>query len=129
MTTPRNQSALAGRGASGAPSNGRPRKSSKKAKNGQSEGTSRFYGIPMPGVKPEELSGSLIVVEGTDGSGRSTQISCSRNGLRAKASRWKTMGLRRSFLVGEDIDGLLADNAVTRHDARADVRHGLFRPA
>ena len=26
----------------------------------------------------------------------------------------QTMGLRRSYLVGEDIDGLLAENAVTR---------------
>ena len=28
----------------------------------------------LPGVKPSELTGKLIVIEGADGSGRSTQI-------------------------------------------------------
>ena len=74
----------------------------------------RFYGIPLPGVKPEELSGSLIVVEGTDGSGRSTQISLLTEWLESEGFAVETMGLRRSFLVGEDIDALLAENSVTR---------------
>jgi hypothetical protein len=47
----------------------------RKKKNGQDEIPSRFYGVPLPGVKLEELSGTLFVLEGTDGSGRSTQIS------------------------------------------------------
>ena len=34
----------------------------------------RFYGHGIPGVKPGELAGKLIVIEGADGSGRSTQI-------------------------------------------------------
>ena len=34
----------------------------------------RFYGHGIPRVKPEDLGGRLIVVEGADGSGRSTQI-------------------------------------------------------
>jgi len=75
---------------------------------------SRFYGTPLPGVDPEELSGSLIVVEGTDGSGRSTQISLLTEWLESEGFAVQTMGLRRSFLVGEDIDALLAENAVTR---------------
>ncbi|MGH9572091.1 MAG: dTMP kinase [Candidatus Acidiferrales bacterium] len=75
---------------------------------------SRFYGTPMPGVSPEELSGSLIVIEGTDGSGRSTQISLLTEWLESEGFAVQTMGLRRSFLVGEDIDALLAENAVTR---------------
>src|ERR1700722_12043050 len=102
----------------GAAPNGRPpaapTKTRKKKRNGAPEGTSRFYGIPMPGVKPEELSGSLIVVEGTDGSGRSTQISLLTEWLEGEGFAVGTMGLRRSFLVGEDIDALLAENAVTR---------------
>ena len=65
-------------------------------------------------MKPEELSGSLIVVEGTDGSGRSTQISLLTEWLESEGFAVQTMGLRRSFLVGEDIDALLAENAVTR---------------
>jgi dTMP kinase len=77
--------------------------------------SSRFYGVPLPGVRPEDLSaGTLIVLEGTDGSGRSTQISLLTEWLESEGFAVQTMGLRRSFLVGEDIDALLAENAVTR---------------
>ena len=34
----------------------------------------KFYGHGIPRVKAEDLGGKLIVVEGADGSGRSTQI-------------------------------------------------------
>ena len=99
--------------ASGSP-NGHRANSSKKGKNGNGNLAARFYGIPLPGIKPEELSGSLIVVEGTDGSGRSTQISLLTEWLESEGFAVQTMGLRRSYLVGEDIDALLAENAVTR---------------
>lgn len=111
---------------SAAGSNGQPpkpakrrarRAASKRAqrpKDAAAEIASRFYGTPMPGVAPEELSGSLIVIEGTDGSGRSTQISLLTEWLESEGFAVQTMGLRRSFLVGEDIDALLAENAVTR---------------
>ena len=109
--------AASGNGRSNGGSNGRSKaraeKSAKKGRNG-SDLLSRFYGIPLPGVKPEELSGSLIVVEGTDGSGRSTQISLLTEWLESEGFAVQTMGLRRSFLVGEDIDALLAENTVTR---------------
>lgn len=95
-------------------SNGRPRKKSKKAANARAEIPSRFYGIPLPGVRPEELSGSLIVLEGADGSGRSTQIALITEWLESQGFAVQTMGLRRSFLVGQDIDALMAENAVTR---------------
>lgn len=111
---------------SAAGSNGQPPKTAKrrvrkssskrtqKPKDATAEIASRFYGTPMPGVAPEELSGSLIVIEGTDGSGRSTQISLLTEWLESQGFAVQTMGLRRSFLVGEDIDALLAENAVTR---------------
>jgi len=83
-------------------------------KNAQPEAPSRFYGIALPGVRSEELSGNLIVIEGTDGSGRSTQISLLTEWLESQGFAVETMGLRRSALVGEDIDGLLAENSVTR---------------
>lgn len=89
-------------------------KRSHKPKDAAAAVASRFYGMPMPGVAPEELSGSLIVIEGTDGSGRSTQISLLTEWLESEGFAVQTMGLRRSFLVGEDIDALLAENAVTR---------------
>jgi len=92
-------------------SNGHP---SKKKKGAAAELPSRFYGSQLPGVKPEELSGTLVVIEGTDGSGRSTQISLLTEWLESEGFAVQTMGLRRSYLVGEDIDGLLAENSVTR---------------
>lgn len=97
------------------PRNGHRAKASKR-KNGSSRAQtpSRFYGTPIPGVNQGELSGSLIVLEGTDGSGRSTQISLLTEWLESEGFAVQTMGLRRSFLVGEDIDALLAENAVTR---------------
>ena len=36
--------------------------------------THKFYGHGIPRVKPEDLGGKLIAIEGADGSGRSTQI-------------------------------------------------------
>jgi dTMP kinase len=75
---------------------------------------SRFYGLPLPGVKEEELTGTLIVLEGADGSGRSTQISLLTEWLESEGFAVQTMGQRRSYLVGKDIDALLAENIVTR---------------
>jgi dTMP kinase len=98
----------------GAGSNGHGGRRSNKGKNSAGNAHSRFYGMPLPGVRTEDLSGSLIVVEGTDGSGRSTQISLLTEWLEGEGFAVETMGLRRSFLVGEDIDGLLAENSVTR---------------
>ncbi|MGA8234466.1 MAG: hypothetical protein WB795_23520, partial [Candidatus Acidiferrales bacterium] len=86
----------------------------KKTRKPKREPASRFYGTPLPGVKEEELSGSLIVLEGTDGSGRSTQITLLTEWLESEGFAVQTMGLRRSFLVADDIDALLAENAVTR---------------
>ena len=40
-----------------------------------------FYGKGIPGVNLDQLQGQLIVVEGADGSGRSTQIDLLRNWL------------------------------------------------
>lgn len=87
-----------------------------KGANGAGFGdvASRFYGIPLPGVNIEELSGPLIVLEGSDGSGRSTQVVLLTEWLESEGFAVQTMGLRRSLLVAQDIDGLLEENAVTR---------------
>jgi dTMP kinase len=81
---------------------------------GSSDVASRFYGIPLPGVNIEELGGPLIVLEGSDGSGRSTQVALLTEWLESEGFAVQTMGLRRSLLVAQDIDGLLEENAVTR---------------
>jgi dTMP kinase len=74
----------------------------------------RNYGLSLPGVDDEEFGGSLIVIEGMDGSGRSTQIALLTEWLESEGYAVQTMGLRRSGLVAKDIDALTAENTVTR---------------
>jgi dTMP kinase len=69
--------------------------------------SARNYGLPLPGVNDEEFGGSLIVIEGMDGSGRSTQISLLTEWLESEGFAVQTMGLRRSGLVAKDIDALM----------------------
>jgi len=78
------------------------------------EPTATFFGEPLVGFDPGEINGTLIVIEGMDGSGRSTQISLLQEWLESEGFAVQTSGLRRSNLVGRDIDELLAKNAVTR---------------
>src|SRR6059036_878008 len=73
-----------------------------------------FFGEPLVGFDPSEITGNLIVIEGMDGSGRSTQIALLQEWLESKGFAVQTSGLRRSNLVGRDIDELLAKNAATR---------------
>lgn len=77
-------------------------------------GPQNFFGEPLVGFDPSEIYGSLIVIEGMDGSGRSTQITLLQEWLESEGFAVQTSGLRRSNLVGRDIDELLAKNAVTR---------------
>src|ERR1700746_33308 len=78
------------------------------------EASQYFYGEPLVGFDPSEITGSLVVIEGMDGSGRSTQIALLQEWLESEGFAVQTSGLRRSNLVGRDIDELLAKNAVTR---------------
>ena len=73
-----------------------------------------FFGEPLVGFDPSEITGTLIVIEGMDGSGRSTQIAVLQEWLESEGFAVQTSGLRRSNLVGRDIDELMAKNAVTR---------------
>jgi dTMP kinase len=77
-------------------------------------GAMNFFGEPLVGFDPSEITGQLIVIEGMDGSGRSTQIALLQEWLESEGFAVQTSGLRRSNLVGRDIDELLAKNAVTR---------------
>jgi dTMP kinase len=85
-----------------------------KAQPAEPEDSQYFFGEHLVGLDPSELNGNLIVIEGLDGSGRSTQITLLQEWLESEGFAVQTSGLRRSNLVGRDIDELLAKNAVTR---------------
>src|SRR5438874_8565457 len=64
----------------------------------------RFYGHGIPGVDLEKLSGRLIVMEGADGSGRSTQIARLVQWLEGCGHATVQVGLKRSTLVSEELE-------------------------
>lgn len=64
----------------------------------------RFYGEGFPYLQLGELPGKLIVVEGTDGAGRSTQIELLRNWLEARGHAVSDTGLARSPLTQPGLD-------------------------
>lgn len=58
------------------------------------------YGNPTPGMDLKSLSGVLIVIEGADSSGRSTQIRMLSEWLERKGYAVTQVGLTRSKLIG-----------------------------
>jgi dTMP kinase len=62
-----------------------------------------FYGEGISYLKRIESKGSLIVIEGPDGSGRSTQIDLITEKLEANGHAVVTTGLKRSELIGAGI--------------------------
>src|SRR6201996_8464803 len=77
-------------------------------------GPRRFYGHGIPGVKLDELVGKLIVVEGADGSGRSTQIAQLVNWLETTGHATVQVGLKRSTLVSEELERAQEGNILSR---------------
>src|ERR1051325_8442356 len=70
----------------------------------------RFYGKGIPGVAVDQLKGRLIVVEGADGSGRSTQIDLLRNWLERRGYPTVNVGLKRSMLVSMELERAMRGN-------------------
>ena len=70
----------------------------------------RFYGKGIPGVKLDQLKGQLIVVEGADGSGRSTQMDLLRNWLERRGYPTVNVGLKRSMLVSRELEQAMRGN-------------------
>jgi dTMP kinase len=66
--------------------------------------TARTYGTPLPGMPRGTLSGKLIVVEGADGSGRTTEVALLKDWLEVEGHAVVDTGLRRSDLVSAEID-------------------------
>src|SRR3984957_18106707 len=61
------------------------------------------YGVRLPGLELDDLVGKLIVLEGTDGVGRSTQIRLLKEWLEQQGHAVLDTGLTRSGLVGKGI--------------------------
>lgn len=74
----------------------------------------RFYGHGITGVDPAGLTGRLIVVEGADGSGRSTQIARLVGWLEANGHHTVQVGLKRSTLVSEELEQAQQGNILSR---------------
>jgi len=74
----------------------------------------RFYGHGIPRVDLEKLAGKLIVVEGADGSGRSTQIAMLVQSLEGSGHATVQVGLKRSTLVSEELDRAQQGNILSR---------------
>lgn len=72
----------------------------------------RFYGDGIPGVNPAELTGRLIVMEGADGSGRSTQMEMLRDSLENRGHATVNVGLRRSTLVSDELQAAKQGNVL-----------------
>jgi dTMP kinase len=64
----------------------------------------QFYGTPLPGVdQNEDYPGKLIVIEGTDGVGRSTHTALLRTWLESRGHAVLDTGMTRSVLAGRGI--------------------------
>ena len=74
----------------------------------------RFLGHALPGISPSDLTGRLIVIEGADGSGRSTQIRLLVDWLEASGHATTQVGLKRSNLASEELESAKNGNILNR---------------
>lgn len=73
----------------------------------------KFYGKGIPGVDVNEFTGKLIVIEGADGSGRSTQIRLLTNWLEGRGNAVVNVGLKRSNLVSAELESAMQGNILS----------------
>ena len=71
-----------------------------------------FYGYALPGVKHKSLPGKLIVLEGTDGVGRSTQVALLKEWLESEGYAVSATGLKRGKLAGKGIQQAMQGHTV-----------------
>ncbi|BCJ85577.1 dTMP kinase [Effusibacillus dendaii] len=64
----------------------------------------RFFGHGIPGLENESLSGKLIVIEGSDYSGHSTQSALLKEWLEVKGHAVAEAGIKRSKLMRQAIE-------------------------
>jgi len=72
----------------------------------------KFYGTALPGLEIEPYSGKLIVIEGTDGVGRSTHVALLRTSLESAGHAVLDTGMTRSVLAGRGIKNARAGNTL-----------------
>jgi len=69
-----------------------------------------YYGKGIPYINPGDLGGCLVVIEGADGSGRTTQSQMLRDWLGRLGHPSTEVGLKRSTLVGPEIGEAMQGN-------------------
>ena len=72
----------------------------------------RYYGAGFPYRQLSELPGKLIVLEGTDAVGRSTQTQLLRHWLESEGHAVSDTGLRRSALTAPGLDAAKLGNTL-----------------
>lgn len=73
----------------------------------------KFFGRKPPEITDANFSGRLFVIEGADGSGRSTQIEHLRHWLESRGFAVCQLGLLRSNLVAEQLEEAKQGNVLT----------------
>lgn len=74
----------------------------------------RFFGDGLPYLKSDDLKGKLIVIEGTDGVGRSTQIDLLEDWLKVQGFGVVVTGWTRSRLMSRSIEMAKNGNMIDR---------------
>jgi len=74
----------------------------------------KFYGTPLPGTEIKPYSGKLIVIEGTDYVGRTTQVNLLRTWLESTGNAVLDTGMTRSVLAGRGIKKARAGHTLGR---------------
>lgn len=72
----------------------------------------RFYTNGIQGVDLKLLKGALLVVEGGDGAGRSTQVRLLRDAIERLGYPTAEVGLKRSRLVGKELIDAMRSNVL-----------------
>ena len=74
----------------------------------------KFYGTALPSVEIEPYPGKLIVIEGTDGVGRSTHVALLRTWLESMGHAVLDTGMTRSILAGRGIKNARSGHTLGR---------------
>ena len=74
----------------------------------------KYFGESLPYLKPFQKKGKLIAIEGSDGSGRSTQVALLKNWLEVQGHAVVETGWARSNLMHKSLEMLKSGNMMDR---------------